>query len=424
MAVALSEPAAGGGDVIVLGAGIVGLSTALSLRRRGFGVRLLDAGRPGAGCSFGNAGMIQVGSSLPLAMPGLLSQLPRMLTDPEGPLSLRWGHLPALLPWGRKLVRNMRPEAVARNEAALAALLRQAQAAYRRLTGDTPAAEVFRPRGELYVVRSAAAFAGYSTKIEICRRNGVAVEVLGREDIHALEPLLAPDYSHGIYLPGSSYVVDPQLLSTRLFEQFLAEGGDFETVEIRRGGRDAEGRPQLTGADGRRFGADRLVVATGAAARSVSGWFGRPLPIEPMRGYHVTLPLGDQAVSGPVIEGEMNIAVTPMLTGNRIAGTLEFAGSGGAPNWRRAEMLMPMACRMIPSLTARIETRWSGDRPGTPDSVPVIGPRAGDDRIWYACGHGMLGLTLGARTGELIAAAMAGDAQAAAALAATSPDRF
>lgn len=412
------------GKVIVLGAGVVGLSTALSLRRRGCDVLLLDAGQPGAGCSFGNAGMIQVGSSLPLAMPGLLAGLPRMLTDPEGPLSLRWGHLPALLPWGRQLVRNMRPAAVARNEAALAALLGQAQAAYRRLTDGTPAADVFRDRGELYVVRSAEAFAGYQTKIDTCRRNGVAIDVLGAAEIHELEPLLAPDYSHGIYLPGSSYVISPQRLSTRLYEQFLTEGGRFEQAEITTGSRDGAGRPMLTSADGRSFSADRLVVATGAASRRVSGWFGPRLPVEPMRGYHVTLPAGAEALSAPVIEGEMNIAVTPMEDGNRIAGTLEFAGESHAPNWRRAEMLVPMACRMVPSLRPETRTRWTGDRPGTPDSVPVLGARHGDDRIWYACGHGMLGLTLAARSGELIAAAMTGDSQAAAALAAATPDRF
>ncbi|WP_158971549.1 NAD(P)/FAD-dependent oxidoreductase [Chachezhania sediminis] len=412
------------GSVLVLGAGIVGLCSALALRRKGLHVTLIDQGQPGAGCSFGNAGMIQVGSSLPMAMPGLPGQVPRMLTDPEGPLSLKWSHLPALVPWGLKLMQNTKPEAVSRNEAALAALLSRARPAYDTLLAGSPAAEVIRDRGELYVVRSVEAFEGYTTKIGTCRRNGVAVEVLDKAAIHELEPLLAPEYSHGVYVPGSAYLSDPQLLSTRILDLFLAEGGIFETAMITRGGHVPDGHVWLTAADGRQFTADRLVVAAGAKAGQIAGWFGQTLPIEPLRGYHVTLPADGPALSGPVIEGEMNIAVTPMLGGNRVAGTLEFAGHKAAPTWRRAEMLMPMACRMIPSLTPRIETRWSGDRPGTPDSVPVIGPRKGDDKVWFACGHGMLGLTLGARTGQLIADAMMGDTEARAAMDAASPDRF
>ena len=413
-----------GSTVLVLGAGIVGLCTALALQRRGLAVTLIDSGEPGAGCSAGNAAMIQIGSSLPLAAPGLLRRVPGMLTDPEGPLVMRWRHLPALMPWGLKLLRNATPEAAARNEAALAGLLSGARRAFDDLLAGTPAHGVIRNRGELYVVRTEQAFAAYRAKIEACRYNGVEIEVLDAARIRELEPLLSPEYRRGVYVPGSAYVDHPQRLSTMIFDQFLAEGGQFERCRIVKGGRSVEGQPFLTSDSGRTFGAERLVVAAGSAAGGVSGWFGPRLPIEPQRGYHITLPPGADALQGPVIEGEMSIAVSPVGGVNRVAGTMEFAGLFAAPDWRRAEMLMPLARRMIPTLPGQIETRWYGDRPGTPDSVPVLGPRKGDDRIWYACGHGMLGLTLSARSGLLLAAAMTGDAQAAQALAASSPDRF
>lgn len=412
------------GSVMVLGAGIVGLCTALALRRRGHPVTLIDAGDPGAGCSSGNAGMIQVGSALPLAAPGLPRKVPAMLIDPEGALRVRWRRLPGMLPWARRFLRECSAEAVARNEAVLAGLLSGAREAFDTLLRGSPAHGTIRDRGELYVVRSPEAYRGLGPKIESCRRHGVAIEEMDEAAIREMEPLLDPAYRHGVHVPGSAFVDDPQTLSTRIHEAFLAGGGIFERARIVSGRRDGAGPPVLTADDGRGIAAERLVVAAGAASAAIAGWFGPSLPIEPQRGYNVTVPSGDGTLSGPVIEAEMSVAICPMGGANRIAGTMEFAGPGAPPTWRRAEMLLPLARRMVPSLPDRIGTRWCGDRPGTPDSVPVLGPRAGDERIWYACGHGMLGLTLSARSGLLLAAAMTGDAQARAAIAGATPDRF
>jgi D-amino-acid dehydrogenase len=415
---------ASGNSVIVLGAGIVGLCTALALRRRRFEVTLIDAGEPGAACSAGNAGMIQVGSALPLAGPGLLRKVPRMLMDPEGPLAIRCQHLPGLLPWARLFLRNATADAAARNETVMAGLLSGARRAFDTLVAGSAAHATIRDRGELYVVRSESAYRSFAAKIESCRRNGVAIEELDAGAIADLEPLLAPDYRHGVYVPGSAWVDSPQLLSSRIHDLFLAEGGVSERCRIVSGGRDGAGQPRLAAADGRVFAAERLVIAAGSESRDIAGWFGPRLPIEPQRGYHVTIPAGPEALSGPVIEGEMNIAVCPIGGVNRVAGTMQFAGAKAPPTWRRADILLPMARRMVPSLPDRLETRWFGDRPGTPDSIPILGTRKGDGRVWYACGHGMLGLTLSARTGLLVAAAMSGDTQAAAAMSGATPDRF
>lgn len=411
------------GDVIVLGAGVVGLTTALALLRGGARVTLVDRGTPGAGCSFGNAGMIQTGSSLPLAEPRILRKVPAMLTDPTGALVLRWRRLPGLVPFGLRLLANARPDRVAANEAAMARLLALAQPAWQRLTAGTHAAAGFRPQGELYLVRGAAAFAGYAAKIAACQRNGVAAEVLDAAAIRAMAPLVSPDFTHGLHLPGSGWVTDPQVLSTRVFQQFLAEGGRFHPASIRRAEMTG-GRPELVTETGARLPADRLVIAAGAGSGPLSGGLGPRLPIEPMRGYHITLSADGVPLPGPVIDGEMNIAITPMAGGHRVAGTLEFAGFDPRPNWKRAEMLAPLARRLVPSIDTRIRSRWFGDRPGTPDSLPVIGARRAAPAVWYACGHGMLGLTLAAATAELLAAAMTGDPAATRTLAPCSPDRF
>lgn len=409
--------------VIVVGAGIVGIAVALSLRLRGVEVLLVDRGGPGEGCSSGNAGMVQTGSSLPIAAPGLLGKLPRMLLDPQGPLALRWRHFPALLPWGLRLLANASQASSNRNERALAGMLRGASAAWADLSSGCAAGTFFRARGELYVVRSAASFAGYAPTIEALRRNGVACEILDAAGVRRYEPQLAPAYAHGLYLPESAYVVDPLALSRCLFEHFLAQGGRFEQADVVRITRKDEGIAVAL-ADHRVLSGARVVVAAGARSAELARSAGLKLPIEPLRGYHVMLPQLDTPLAGPVIEGEISFAVTPMLGGNRVAGTIEFAGANAQPDWRRADMLVPMARRMIPALAGSPTARWFGDRPGTPDSLPVLGPVRNDDRVWYACGHGTLGLTLAAQTGRLIALAMSGETASLAAIRLFSPDRF
>jgi D-amino-acid dehydrogenase len=411
------------GSVAVVGAGIVGICAAVALRSRGLDVTLLDRGGPGEGCSFGNAGMIQTGSSLPIAVPGLLGKLPGMLLDPEGPLSLKWRHLPRFLPWGVHFARNASAARAQSSEALLAVLLARARDAWETLAGNTAAADVFRARGELYVVRSEAAFAGYAAKIEALKRNGIAYEVLDTAGIRRMEPQLAPAYRYGLYLPESAYVASSLLLSQRMLENFLRAGGRFERGDVSRISRAGTGaRLQL--ADGREIAATRVVVAAGAASARMAAWLGLRLPVEPLRGYHIVLPHLETPLAGPVIEGEMNIAITPMLDGNRVAGTIEFAGHDAPPTWRRADMLAPMAKRMVPALAGEAASRWHGDRPGTPDSLPILGPANGDEAVWFACGHGTLGLTLAARTGLMLAAALTGEPGARAAILPFLPDRF
>ena len=152
------------GPVTVLGAGVVGLCCGLALQRAGCSVTLIDRADPGMGCSFGNAGMIQTGSVLSLARPGILASVPRMLLDPKGPLVLRWTQVPRLVPWFTALVRNARPDKVAANARSLATLLFQAKRAYRELADDPVAQSLFNSRGELYVLPDARAYDAAASK--------------------------------------------------------------------------------------------------------------------------------------------------------------------------------------------------------------------------------------------------------------------
>jgi glycine/D-amino acid oxidase-like deaminating enzyme len=394
------------GRVIVVGAGIVGTCCALFLQREGFRVTLMDHDEPGSGCSAGNAGLIHSGSVLPLATPGILRRVPGMLTDPDGPLLIRWRYLPALLPWLLRLARNAAPARVEATSRALVPLLRGAMEAYRTFIPRVRIHHLFKDQGELYVFRGEDAGAEIAAKLALYQTHGIAAVELGAAALREREPALSSDYTRGYHLPGSVYTVDPRGLTRALAAGFVAEGGELLRAQAR--GVARRDRGVVVETSGPSLTCGRLVVAAGAYSRPLARQAGIDVPLETLRGYHLELPSAGVRLNGPVIEGAMNFGVTPMAKGVRLAGTVEFAGLHAPPNWRRADMLLRLAKTMLPALDGRNAIRWMGHRPSLPDSLPMIGPVPQWPAIWFAFGHGQLGLTTAAITGRLIADAMAG----------------
>jgi glycine/D-amino acid oxidase-like deaminating enzyme len=392
--------------VTVLGAGIVGACTALALQREGFRVTLLDRDEPGSGCSAGNAGMIQTGSVAPLASPGLLGRLPRMLLDREGPLVIRWRHLLRLAPWLLGFARSATPERLEATATALAALLARAGESTRQLVRAAGAEHLLGAKGELYVHRAASP-AGLAEKFALYQRHGIEFVVLDEPALRQMEPALSRDYRSGYYLPESFHTLDPQRLTRALAEDFARRGGEIRRAEVRGIRIGPDGSRALRTAEGE-IPIEALVIAAGAFSRPFAAALGANVPLETLRGYHIMIPHDGLALQGPVIEAETSFGAVPMTDGIRIAGTVELAGLAAPPDWRRAEMLLPMARRMFPGLRGDIASRWMGHRPGTPDSLPVISPAPGHRDIWFAFGHGTLGLTLAAITGQLVAEGLAG----------------
>ena len=192
---------ASGRHVTVLGAGTIGVCTALSLLREGHAVTLIDRDAPGTGCSFGNGGLIQTGACVPIATPGVLRQVPRMLMDPSGPLVIRWRHLAGLAPYLRHFVAAARPERVERISIVLQALLDHAATAYRQLLREAGASELIRRSGELYVYEQPKAYEAALPAHDLRRRRGVEVVEIPGEELRQLEPALAPIFCRGVLLP-------------------------------------------------------------------------------------------------------------------------------------------------------------------------------------------------------------------------------
>ena len=394
-------------DVVVLGAGIIGLCSVLSLQRDGHRVTLIDRLPPGEGTSYGNAGLIQVDAVLPIAMPGILRKVPQMLTDPEGPLVIRWRYLVRLAPWLLRFVAAARPGRVESISIALAALLEHAHASYRPLLTASGAEDLFVPTGELFVYRKRAAYEASKPDHEHRRRLGIAMEEVGPAEMRQLEPALSPDVEFGVFSPGCLRVADPLTLSQRLADTIVRGGGTIlrESVTDIELGPDG---PAAVITDKGRHDLDRLVIAMGAFSKQWAAKLGARLPLDTERGYHLMLPRPGVELRTPLLVGDHRFGITPMTHGVRLAGTAELASLDAPPDYRRSRMLGRMAQRVVPDLRLDDAEEWMGFRPSMPDSLPVIGPVPGSDRAFLAFGHGHLGLTLGAITGQIVADLVAG----------------
>jgi D-amino-acid dehydrogenase len=391
----------------VLGAGIVGACVALALRRDGHHVTLIDRDEPGRGCSFGNAGFIQTATPHPMATPGLLKKLPKLLLDPESPLAIKWRHLPRLAPWLYRFFRASSPDRVEEISIAMMALLERAGAAYDRLLSEAGAGDLVRRRGLLFVYPDAASIAAAGWEFDLYRRRGARVDHIDRDQLRQMEPALNPGYAGGYFLPETFYTVDPSGLTGRIVGRLVETGGTFVRREVRDIEIGAEGATALATSEGA-IAFDNLVICAGIHSAALAARLGDAVPLESARGYHVMIPEPGVALQGPVIDGAMHVGATPMHDGLRLAGTMEFASVDAAPDYRRADMLRPMAKRMLPGLQGEVATRWMGHRPATPDSLPVLSRAGRFHNVWYAFGHGQLGLTMAAVTGDAIADLVSG----------------
>ena len=394
-------------DVTIVGAGIIGLASALALQRDGHRVKVIDRLPPGEGTSYGNAGMIQVDACVPIATPGVLRQLPSMLLDPEGPLVIRWRYLARLAPWLLRFVAASRPGRVEAISFALAALLDRAWQAYRPLIAAAGADDLFRPTGELYVYRRIEAYEDARAAHDLRRRRGVRLEELGPSELRQLEPALAKDIARGVFSPDCHVLADPLALSRRFAAEIRRNGGTFLRESVT-GLEPGPNGPAAVLTDRGRHEVDRLVLAAGAFSKRLAARLGARLPLDTERGYHLMLPRPGVDLRVPLLVGDHRFGIVPMARGIRLAGTAELAGIAAPPNYRRARMLGPMARKIVPDLDIEDGARWMGYRPSMPDSLPVIGKAPGSGRCVLAFGHGHLGLTMGAVTGGLVADLIAG----------------
>lgn len=391
-----------GKHIAVVGAGIVGLAIALRLRREGFRVTLFDPEEPGSQTSAGNAGLIMTSHASALCEPGLWRKVPGMLTNPSGPLVVRPGYMPRMMPWFSRFIANSRRNRYEAITDALAPLVMQSLDAWVALLGNYESNRLFRQEGLLYVFKERRNFLVAQKEAAFRARYGIEAHVVRPDELRELEPALADGLAGAVFYPYSAHTIDPKALSAAVISAFRTSGGEVRRTAVR-ALRPSTGGITLATDEGE-IAMDEVVVAAGVWSAPLVKPFGIKNVIAAERGYHLMLPNPGVHLQRPVVAGDHKFVITSMSSGIRLAGTAEFASAGAAPDWRRADMLLPLAQSLLPDLNgAETASRWMGPRPSTPDTLPLIGRTLKNSRVICAFGHSHLGLTLGAVTAAQVA---------------------
>ncbi|WMD20858.1 FAD-binding oxidoreductase [Achromobacter seleniivolatilans] len=392
-----------GQDVIIIGAGIVGLNCALAAQQTGFSVTVIDPAFEGDRASHGNAGSIAVAEHTPFSVPGVQWKAIKWLMDPLGPLALRWQHLPRALPWFMAFNAVSKPGAYRRISEALARLNNRALEDFIPMLDTIGLRDQIHCHGAITVYEQESNFRADTANWALKRELGVNWTALSADEIRSLEPRLAPVFSCGVRLHDCAHVSDPKAIVDALRRHVAANGATLVAGQVRGLNIRNRNRPAALLEDGRSIDAAHIVVAAGAWSAPLARTAGDRVLLESERGYNTTLPAAGAMLQREVIFAERKFVATPLSVGLRIGGAAEFAGLNAPPNYARSQALLTMGRRLLPGMDETGAVQWAGHRPATPDSLPVIGRSPNNESVLYAFGHGHLGLTQSATTGLLIA---------------------
>lgn len=387
-------------DVVIIGAGFVGIATAMWLQKSGHKVTLIDPQPFAEGAYFGNACTIATYANIPVGTPSTLKKIPQLLFDPCSPLSISWSYLPRLTPWLMRFAWASRPSQVEYIGQQLGVLLSHAHSALMPLIETARGDDLVKKNGTLYLYGSEAGLTKAQPDIELRRRNGIPVTELTKAEIGDLEPHLKPIYEGGLFFENAQHLLSPLALLQRMGASVIANGGQIITnkaLAIERVSAD-QLKVQLQGTS---VSGHKVVVAAGAWSKTLAQQVGDTLPLDTEQGYHLMYQGAEQLLNRPVGWADVGFYMTPMNDGLRAAGTVELAGLNHAVNPKRLKLIADTMKTLLPQLPNH-DSEWTGFRPSMPDSMPVIGQSSKDTGVYYAFGHGHIGVTLSGITGKLI----------------------
>lgn len=394
-------------DVIVLGAGIVGVSAALHLAKRGVGVTLIDRRAPGEETSYGNAGVIEGNTLFPHPFPAGFAALLRVALKQATEANYHLSFLPQVAPWLLAYRANSTTERRTAFAHAMRPLFARALAEHEALMAQANATGYLRKHGWLKLYRTEAAFDAGAREREVAAGFDVPHVVLDRAGTVAMEPALGPGFQRAVHWPQAANITNPLAVTKAYAARFAALGGILLTGDarsLRRGGSDWRVDTDVGPVD-----APQVVLALGPWTPDILGPLGLRLPLAVKRGYHRHFrPRGNAGLTRPVVDAELGYCVAPMEQGLRLTTGAEFAARDAPPTPAQLDRLLPAANELFPLGEAVEATPWMGSRPCFPDSRPVIGRAAGHPGLWLSYGQAHWGLTLGPVTGRLLAEMMTG----------------
>ena len=391
---------------------MVGAANALALACEGYRVTVFEPDDIGAGTSSGNAGGIVTGAVTPTATPGVLRAMPGYVFDSDGAAVLRPAYALKILPWLLRFIAASRPSRVGAIAQALQPLVAGSMQAHLALADVSGARDRIRSVGWLKVYKTAQGFADTALDRALMTHHGVNFSVLTPAQIAELEPNIDPDaYTCGLFQPESGFVNYPLALSQAYFAGARQRGAEHLRESVRQVRPLESGCVAITTAQGsRQF--DAVLVAAGAWSKQFASQIGDKVCLDTERGYHISLQsTGADLLQRPVCFPEHHCVLSPMHDGISIVSIDELAGLEAPPDYRRIRVLLPFARRVLPGVADQaVQREWMGFRPSTPDSLPVIGRSPRCKNVFYAFGHGHLGLTLSAITAQWITNLVSGRA--------------
>ena len=385
-------------QIAVVGAGIVGICSAFFLQKNGFQVTLLDKKEPGSMTSFGHACTFADYANVPVNSPDLFRDIPSMLLRSDGPLAVDFFHVLKNINWTTKFLQNCTTKKVEYISKSLGNLLNNSSISYDEIFTDVKVSEYIKNEEALYLYQNETEFLKAKTTNELRQKNGVRIKTLSKAEILDLEPSLAPVFFNGQIFIGSRHTTNPSMISKRIFETFINNGGEF--IQSHVDDLTAEDDSVNLNLNNNNHKFEKVIICAGAWSNNLSKKIGESFPLDTERGYHVMFN-NHGLINRPVGWSQSGFYLVQLEEGLRAAGTVEIAGLSKPENKKRIQMIESQARRLLPQLN-EVKSTWLGFRPTLPDSLPVIGPSKRNKNIIYAFGHQHIGWTLGAVTGKII----------------------
>jgi len=392
--------------VIIAGAGIVGVSAGIWLRRMSDAeVTIIDRLPPGEGTSHGNAGVLAACSMVPVTAPGLVRKSPRMLMNPDFPLFMKWGYFPKLVPWLIKYLSNANDRDTRRIALGLTTIVGDTVDQHKSLVAQTDAADWVTESDYSFAYADRAAFEADAYTWGLRREAGFEPVIREGDEARAYEPSLSPSVGLLATMQDHGFIRDPGGYVKALAKVFEGLGGKILQAEIK----DFElsdGKITAVQTDAGPQSCDRAILATGVWSKPLMQKLGLSIPIETERGYHIVFENAQGGPSHPIMVASGKFVATPMAAGVRCAGVVEFGGLKAGPSKAALDLLRKHTKAAFPNLTYDGEIEWQGHRPAPSDSLPLIG-EVRQSGIFTAFGHHHIGLTGGPKTGKIVAGLVA-----------------
>jgi D-amino-acid dehydrogenase len=389
-------------DVTIIGAGAVGIASALSILEAGQTVELIDRDEPASGASHGNAGVISPWTCVPQSMPGVWKSVPKWLMDPEGPLSVRWSYFPQFLPWAIRFIRAGQADKLPAIADAMMALNRPNVDLYRYHLKGTGKEDLVRDSFYVHVYRKPESIDLNQIGWRMRTERGVPLQVVQDGELRDVEPALSPEYRAAVLIKDQARAMDPGAIGKALASKAESMGAVFHRAGVQSIS-PIEGGGWTIATDKGTMTAKTVVIAAGAWSVRLLKPLGINVPLEAERGYHVILRDPGVTVNNSIMDTERKFVASLMAAGVRCAGTAEFAGLDAPPDYRRAKVLATNAKRLFPDINTEDSIEWMGSRPSFPDSLPCIGPVPGYDNLFAAFGHSHYGFGMAPATGRIVA---------------------